>query len=145
MDNLPIELLQEINDQLDFFDQINFKSIGKWFHDNILIKQVIPYILIRKHIGHGTMDIIYYVKLDKLSQIIERYSQEWINNHDFHDISILIPNKPSDDHVSKCVSDFVLRIHNSQLYAGDNPFNLRITIIKCLEVANRILALADSI
>jgi len=145
MDNLPIELLQEINDQLDFFDQIKFKGISKWFHDNIRIKQVIPYILIRKHVGHGAMDITYYVKLDKLAKIIERYSQEWISNNDFHDICILIPNKPSEDHVSKCVSDFILTIHNNQLYTGNNPFNLRITIIKCLEVANRILTLDNVI
>lgn len=82
--------ITRINDQFDFFDQIQFKSINHWFHDNIRIKQYIPYIAVRKHIKFGIMDFLYYIKLDKLYQIIDRYSQELINNRDFIDIRILM-------------------------------------------------------
>lgn len=38
MNNLPINLIQCINDQLDdYFDQIQFKSISKVFYDHIKI------------------------------------------------------------------------------------------------------------
>ena len=39
MEYIPTELLQLVNDELDFFDQIKFKNICKNFYNNIQIKQ----------------------------------------------------------------------------------------------------------
>lgn len=91
MDNVPIELLQDINDQLEFFDQIKFKSISKWFYDKITIKQYIPNILVRRRITCNEYHSLYYINLKELHHIYKKYIKQL--TEEYHDIIVLIPNK----------------------------------------------------
>lgn len=94
MDNLPIEIIQGINDQLDFFDQIYFKSSCKWHYVKIIIKQYIPNILIREHIlveyfydnTEYVIETKYHISLKEYYKCIQELSGE------VHDICVLGPH-----------------------------------------------------
>ncbi|ARF12290.1 hypothetical protein Klosneuvirus_4_105 [Klosneuvirus KNV1] len=44
MEKLPIELIQYINEKLDYINQLNFKAISQGFYASIMIQQL-PYLL----------------------------------------------------------------------------------------------------
>jgi len=102
MDTLPVELLQVINNYLEFIDQIKFKSSCKWHYEKVLIKQVIPYILIRVDFfhehqcdgsRHSTIYVEDCVKLNKFYLKLPEYTEKWTVWHDALNICVMSPNK----------------------------------------------------
>lgn len=110
MDDLPIEIIQVINDQLDFFDQIHFKSSCKWYCEKIKIKQFIPYLLIRKNIAvdyecdgiRYTLEPTDCICLNKFYVMMSKYTLE--KDGSFYDINILGFNKYTK--LAPTISDF---------------------------------------
>lgn len=143
MENLPLELLEMINDKLVFFDQLNFKSSCTTFYHGVRIKQVIPNLLIRKHYGEGMMMPEYFISLDKLYLILQKDCQKWINMNIFHDIIVFMINKPFDYAIYDNDADFDLRVDMGELYFGDNKFNMKTFILICLDIANKLTKVQD--
>ena len=101
MDTLPSELLQIINDYLEFVDQINFKSSCKWNYEKVQIKQIIPYLMIRENIylehqcdsRHSYIALLECVQLNKLHIRLPEYIKNWSIWHDSYNICVMSPNK----------------------------------------------------
>lgn len=154
MEKLPLELLQTINDKLDFFDQLNFKSISKGFYECIQIKQIIPLILVV--ISRPTLDwspdyIIplnkFYLLIDKFQSLNDKFLQtnlsevgELISYYYLYcEFFIIVPNKQINinSRQNTMAGGIRFQIQGNVLLLDDKPFNLKIFIRRCLDSANK--------
>jgi len=94
MNNLPIELIQYINYQLDLFDQLNLKGISQWFYKCIQIK--LPYLLTFDKIGisHGEYQIIPRA-IHRLDEFIHENEPFFYYGHTDCEVIVLNPKKYS--------------------------------------------------
>lgn len=96
MDNLPIELIQYINEKLDYIDQLNFKSISQGFYDCIKIKQQLPYLLtLDRFHNSDDLDYTYYriIPMDcfRLDEFY-RMNQKYLENKYLWDYDVYVLN-----------------------------------------------------
>jgi len=96
MDNLPIELIQYINDKLDYIDQLNFKNIGQGFYDCIKIKQQLPYLLTLGRIHESdSIDYTFYkiIPMDcfRLDEFYPMY-QKYLKDKELWDYDVYVLN-----------------------------------------------------
>jgi len=145
MDNLPIELIQVINDNLDFFDQIKYKSICQLYYKKIIIKQYIPQILIDIHQMFEESEMRYFIPLNKFYSLTQKYPDIIKSTHNTtYSVYIMIPYKtakyPSIDLVG-----------GSMYFDGDDDirsaidFNMKTFITRCFEITNLLLLEKDII
>lgn len=160
MNNVPIELLQVINDQLDFFDQIHFKGVCKLFHKKIIIKQYIPNLLIVEEGKWKTICSKHFICLDKFYSFIQKHSNiithiehssfqngSYVPELDYHMhyIYILIPNKPLSDPMGLEKGDFYPKYRHHNSGQVKIKFDLKTFIMKCFEITNKMLTEKDEI
>ncbi|ARF12287.1 hypothetical protein Klosneuvirus_4_102 [Klosneuvirus KNV1] len=149
MDNLPIELIQVINDNLDFFDQLKFKSICQLYHKNINIKQYIPQILIDIHPMFEESETRYFIPLNKFYSLTQKYPDIIKSTHNTtYSIHIMIPYKrakyPSIDLVGGSMY-FDRDIDDDTYTAPAIDFNMKTFIKECLDITNLLLTEKDVI
>lgn len=141
MESLPIEIIQVINDQLDFYDQINFKNICRDYRKKITIKQHIPYLLIKEEDMYNESETEYFISLDKFYLLVRKYPHI-INSQDntTYAVEIAIPGKsimhPPIDLVGGVM---YLDTTIEPLYESRVDFNMKKFIAKCFEITNKIL------
>lgn len=156
MDTLPFEMIQVINDYLDFFDQVNFKNIGKIYR-KINIRQIVPYIMISYKEDYESQHPKYFFTLDKFYLILPKlipkeYSDEDSDAEYWSDkliyiIYILLPNKPITNEMG--LGNFFLRYDNDSFkiqteFSKGEEFNYRKFITNCLDETNKTM-LKDNI
>jgi hypothetical protein len=110
MDNLPIELIQYINDQLDFVDQLNFKNTNKGFYDCIRIKQQIPYLLTLEENHQSdendyTIYTIYPIDCFRLDEFY-RMNQKYFKSKHFWEYEVYVLNPAKSIQNSPNISEF---------------------------------------
>lgn len=143
MENLPIEIIQVINDKLDFFDQLNFKSICHWYYKNI--KQYIPHILIDIIPIYEESETRYFIPLNKFYSLTQKYPDIIKSTHNrSYSVYIMIPYK-----TAKYPS--IVLVGGWMYFDGnDEPddaikFNMKTFIMKCFEITNLLLLEKDVI
>ncbi len=101
MDTLPVELLQVINDCLEFLDQVNFKRSCKWHHEEIST-QIIPHLLIRSNTHleyqcdgskHWVISVEDCVRLDKFYLQLPKYITKWNVYSTSYNVCVMSPNR----------------------------------------------------
>ena len=153
MNNLPIELIHMIANQLNYFDQINLKSISQWFYENGLFNRHLPgTVIIRKPIGHEYdqciknnirySSVTHATPLRCLRNTINEKSKEWRSFwQPSFDIYIqrrtnVIPGSGGTLYVRNCdcKPDFELKVFKGRIYFNGKPLNYKLCIQKCADV-----------
>jgi len=160
METLPTEMIQSINDQLDFFDQLNFKNIGKYYYKNIKIKQVLPYLMISGKESYESQHPTYFIRIDKFHLVFPKLlppkllpgeesdsDAEYRSDNLIHIIYVLLPDKPITNYMG--LGNFFLEYKDDNCnivtkFNNGEKFNHRIFIQKCLKITNKKL-LKDNI
>jgi len=156
MDTLPIEMIQVINDQLDFFDQLIFKNTCKYYYKSIRIKQVLPYLMISDKERYESQHPKYFIPLDKFYLVLPKLrsnedsdsDSDYRSDNVIHIIYVLLPNKHITNYMG--LGNFFLEYKDdtwklvTKLNEGD-VFNLKVFIKKCFEITNKKLLQEDNV
>lgn len=163
MESLPIELIHMICNNLNYFDQINFKSISQWFYYNCVFNRYIPgRVIIRIPKGFEYDYCIknnlryafckYYIPLQYLKSTIRWNFRTWISECVSLDIYVFrrsninsrIKGELYTRH-SDCKPDFELKAINHQLYFDGKPLNYKLCIQKCADIVRQDMFVNDLI
>lgn len=145
MNTLPMEIIRVISDQLDFFDKIHFKSIGRLYHQQIIIKQYIPLIIIDVHTMFEDSETRYVISLDKFYLLTQKHPDIINSQHNTtYSIHIIIPNKSTKYPSIDLVGGSMYMDGDYELSSAIN-FNMKTFIMKCFEITNLLLLENDII
>lgn len=153
MDNLPIELIHLISNQLNYFDQINFKSTSQWFYKHELLNRHLPgVVIIRQPKGldydHCIKNNVRYsslilsTPLSSLKNTLRNHYNDWIINRKSLDIYIqrrTNVNQGGSLYVNNCdrKPDFMLKAVYKKIYFDCKPLNYKICIQTCADIVRQ--------
>lgn len=149
MDNLPIELIHIIGNELNYFDQINFKSISQWFYEIGLFNRYLPGVVIIRKPNDLDYDycrknniryavIRYSISLQAFKQIIRQNYKNWIINHISFDVYVQRrTNIIAGLYACDCKPDFKLKAIYKKIYFDGKPLNYKYCIQKCADIVRQ--------
>lgn len=149
MDKLPPEILLQISDHLEFYDQMHLKCINKMNYETVEIKQFMPYLLICRDAEVGITNDCYpecFIEMKYLKEWCDKISSYWQNEgyNEQYLICVLVGNKPI--RINKYY-DIMLSVNrNGSLSMKYNERHTICQIIsKILEITNLKLTMPDYI
>lgn len=139
MDKLPVELIQTISNKLNYFDQINLKSINREFYETIGINKHLPGVVLIRKLTQQIYFLLYAIPLSGLKNFIRRHYKEWAGYSElFSDICIQKrTNTLNGLKISECKQDFELKFINGKAFFDNKPLNYKHCIQKCANVVRQ--------